>query len=171
MLKLFGVCLIVCGCSGLGWYAVTGYAARLRMLEEAEQALHFLYGEIEYSGCDMIELLDKLALRGGYFGSFWSGMAGCLQNYDGQRFSEHWQQEIKKIPEIRNLKAEDLELLMEVGGNLGNMDRYTQLHTLEIFQGRIRAIIGQAREEYRDKAKVSLVVGVTVGCLLVLLLI
>lgn len=171
MLKLFGVCLIVCGCSGLGWYAVTGYATRLHMLGEAEQALHFLYGEIEYSGCDMIELLDKLAVRGGYFGSFWSGMAECLQKYDGQRFSEHWQQEIRKIPEIRNLKEEDLELLLEVGENLGNMDRYTQLHTLEIFKERLHAIIGQARAEYRDKAKVSMVVGVTAGFLLTLLLI
>ena len=171
MLKLLGVCLIVCGCSGLGWYAVTGYLVRLRMLEEAEQALHFLYGEIEYSGCDMIELLDKLALRGGYFCSFWSGMAGGLKGYDGQCFFKHWQQEIRKIPEIRNLQEEDLELLMEVGENLGNMDRYTQLHTLEIFQERLHVIIGQAREEYHDKAKVSLVVGVTMGCLLALVLI
>ncbi|RKI41136.1 hypothetical protein D7V86_22580 [bacterium D16-51] len=171
MLKLFGACLVVCGCSGLGWYAVMGYATRIHMLGEVEQALYFLYGEIEYSGSDMIELLDKLSLRGGYFGSFWSGMAECLQKCDGQRFSEHWQQEIKKIPEIRNLKEEDLGLFLEVGENLGNMDRYTQLHTLEIFQERLHSITGQARAEYREKAKVSMVVSVTAGCLLALLLI
>lgn len=171
MLKLLGVCLIVCGCSGLGWYAVLRYATRLRMLEEAEQVLHFLYGEIEYSGCDMIELLDKLALRGGYFETFWSGMAQCLKSHDGQRFFQHWRQEMEKLPEITNLKEGDLELLMEIGENLGNTDRYTQLRTLEIFQERLHGVIEQARKEYGEKTKVSMVVGVTVGLFLALLLV
>lgn len=171
MLKLFGVCLIICGCSGLGWYAVFRYATRLRMLGEVEQVLHFLYGEIEYSGCDMIELLDKLALRGGYFADFWSGLSECLKNHDGQRFFQHWRQEIVKVPEIGCLKEGDRELLMEIGENLGNTDRFTQLRTLEIFQERLHNIIEQARLEYREQAKVSMVVGVTIGFFLALLLV
>jgi len=171
MLKLAGVCLVVCGCSGLGWHAVSRFATRLRLLQEAEQALHFLYGEMEYSGCDMIELLGRLAMRGGYFGGFWSGLSARLQRYDGRRFSEHWRGELQKVPEIRCLCEEDMEILFAIGENLGNTDRYTQLHTLEIFIERLHNGIGQARKEYRERAKVSIVTGVTAGAFLALLLV
>lgn len=171
MLRIPGMCLILLGCSGLGWYAAERYAIRIRMLSEFEQALQFLYGEIEYSGCDMIELFDKLAFRGGYFSSFWLNMSCCLRSHDGIRFYEHWCWEITKISGYSNLKEEDVEILLGIGANLGNMDRQTQLHTIQIFQGRLQEIIIAARKEYRGKAKVSCVVGITVGIFLSLLLI
>lgn len=171
MLKITGMCFIILGCSGLGWYTAERYAIRIRMLCEFEQALQFLYGEIEYSGCDMIELFDKLAFRGGYFGEFWLRMSGNLRGHDGMRLEEHWKRTLPQISDYNNFKEEDLEILLGIGANLGNLDRQTQLHTIEIFQKRLQDIILTARMEYKGKAKVSCVVGVTVGIFLSLLLI
>lgn len=170
-MKLCGVVLILLGCSGIGWYAVSRYAMRIRMLGELEQVLQYLYGEIEYSGCDMIELMDKLASRSSYFEGFWENMSSCLQKYDGQGFFYHWQMEIKGVTGIECLKEEDMELLLAIGENMGNTDRQTQLHTLHIFQERLHGILLQARQDYREKAKVSMVAGVTAGLFLALALV
>lgn len=129
-----------------------------------------MYGEIEYSGCDILELLDKLAEHHGYFEVFWRQMASCLGGYRGQGFAYYWRREIKEVDGIESLKHEDMELLLALGENIGNTDRQTQLHTLHIFQERLHGVLLQARQEYRDKAKVSMVVGVTAGLFLALLL-
>lgn len=170
MLKICGILLVLAGCSGLGGYVVLRYAARIRILAEMEQALQFLYGEIEYSGCDIIELLDKLALRSRYFAGLWENMHDSLQEYDGQGFYYHWQRELKGVVGIECLKGEDMELLLAIGENIGNTDRQTQLHTLSIFQERLHGILLQARQEYREKARVSMVVGITAGLFLALVL-
>lgn len=65
----------------------------------------------------------------------------------------------------------NMELLRSIGENLGNMDRQTQLHTLEIFQTRLREILMQARQEYGEKAKVSGIVWITAGLFLALVLV
>ncbi|MDD7404224.1 MAG: stage III sporulation protein AB [Butyribacter sp.] len=171
MLKGVGICLVIAGCSGMGWYMAERHALRIRMLNEFEQALQFLYGEIEYAGCDMVELFDKLAFRGGYFAPFWLQMSGKLRSYDGVRFWEHWCRELPKISGYQNLQEEDLEILLGIGANLGNLDRQTQLHTIQIFQKRLQEVIVTARQEYRGKAKVSCVIGITAGIFLALLLI
>lgn len=171
MLKICGFVLVMAGCSGLGGYMVIRYASRIRILGELEQALQFLYGEIEYSGCDIIELLDKLAVRSSYFTGLWQNMYRCLQEYDGQGFAYHWQKELKAVVGIECLKEEDMELLLAIGGNIGNTDRQTQLHTLHIFQERLREILVRARQDYRERAKVSMVVGITAGFFLALVLV
>lgn len=163
--------MILAGCSGLGCNCVSRYAGRIRMLAELEQALQYLYGEIEYSGCDMIELMEKLAMRQGYFEALWRNMGNSLQGYDGQGFFVHWKRALEAVKETGFLKSEDMELLYSIGANLGNMDRQTQLHTLNIFQRRLSEILMQARREYREKAKVSSIAWITAGLLLSLVLI
>lgn len=171
MLKGVGVFLILMGCSGLGWYTVSRYTTRIHMLSEFEQVLQFLYGEIEYSGSDIIELMDKLALRSGHFRQLFGNMGEDLRKYAGQGFFYYWEKRLKEVEGIGSLKYEEMELLLAVGENIGNTDRQTQLHTLEIFQGRLHERLRQARADYREQAKVSIVVGVTAGLFLALLLI
>lgn len=171
MLKLFGILCIVGGCSGIGWYAVSGYATRIHVLQELEQSLQFLYGEISYSVCDMVELMEKLSVRGGFFEDFWSGLQGLLGQHTGQPFFAYWKSQMPKIKGYQYLTAEDRLLIEKIGGNLGNLDRQTQLETIRLFQKRLEGIIGQASGEYRGKAKVSMVLGVTAGLFLAILLI
>ena len=97
-------------------------------------------------------------------------MSGNLRRHDGIGFLEHWKRELQQTDGYHNLKEEDLELLFGIGANLGNMDRQTQLHTIQIFQERLRGMIDVARKEYKGRAKVSCVVGITIGIFLSLLL-
>ena len=170
MLRIVGALCVVCGCSGMGWYVVSGYATRIRVLQELEQALQFLYGEIAYSACDMVELMERLASRGGCFEEFWMGLREQLLKHAGQPFFSYWQAQMPKIQGVRHLTAEDRALLEKIGSNLGNLDRQTQLDTIRLFQKRLEGIIGQALEEFHGRAKVSVVLGVTAGLFLAILL-
>lgn len=171
MLKFVGVVCVVCGCSGIGWYAVSRYATRIRVLQELEQALQFLYGEISYSACDMVELMGKLSLRGGAFESFWKGIQELLLQHRGQPFLTYWKSQLTQIHGYQHLTGEDRSFIEKIGSNLGNLDRQTQLDTIQLFQKRLERTIGQAVNEFHGKAKISMVLGVTVGLFLAILLI
>ena len=49
MLKITGVLLILTGCTGVGLYTAMRYLIRIHLLEEIEQAMQFIYSEIEYA--------------------------------------------------------------------------------------------------------------------------
>ena len=170
MLRVFGALCGVCGCSGMGWYAVSRYAARIRVLQELEQGLQFLYGEISYSACDMVELMGRLAQRGGAFADFWRGIQKLLLQHRCEPFFSYWKSQMPEIQGYQHLTAEDRLLIEKIGGNLGNLDRQTQLDTLQLFQKRLGVTVGQASEEFHGKAKVSVVLGVTAGMFLAILL-
>lgn len=63
MLKIAGVLLILTGCTGVGLYTAMRYLIRIHLLEEIEQAMQFIYSEIEYAACDMVEIMHMLAAR------------------------------------------------------------------------------------------------------------
>lgn len=158
------------GTGGLGWYGAERYAFRIRLLAELEQALQYLYGEIEYAGSDLVELCENLSVRSSYGKDFWKAMGQDLQRRDGQTLEMIWRKNMKKLSGYSCLTREDVELFTGIGENLGNLDRQTQLHTLSIFQNRLQEIILQARREYHSKAKISGVIGITAGLFLCILL-
>ncbi len=168
--KLIGFIMVFLGSSGISGYIVGGYAVRIRILEELEQALQFLCGEIEYAACDMAELMERLAQRGYYFSDFFTQLREKILLCDGQPLSAYWKQGKRAVRGYESLTAEDLELFEAIGANLGNLDRQTQLHTLSIFSGRLAETIAQARSEYRNKAKVCSVAGITAGLFLAIAL-
>ena len=161
MLKVLGALCVICGCSGMGWHAVSRHATRIRVLQELEQGLQFLYGEITYSACDMAELMERLSGRGGCFRDFWQGIQGMLLQHRGQPFFSYWKSQMPRIQGYRHLTAEDRMLIEKIGSNLGNLDRQTQLDTIRIFQKRLEGILGQALKEFGGNARVSMVLGVT----------
>lgn len=171
MLKLAGVLFVITGCSGVGFYAAMRYLIRIRLLEEIEQAMQFIYSEVEYAACDMIEIMHRLAARGCACQRFWCRMEEALLSCEGRLFYQNWQEHITDMEGYSCLKAEELLLLQELGKNLGNMNREAQLHTIRLFLERLHVIIAQAKGEYREKRKISGIVGITVGIFISVLLV
>lgn len=168
--KVLGSVLVVLGSSGCGWYLAYAARQRIEILQELLQAIFILYGDIEYAAGDMSENMEGIARRTDVFSVFFKKIAGRLHDKKGQSLYNIWKEEMQGIPYRTRLRREDIAFLEELGKNLGNLDRKTQLHTLQMMEGRLEKSILAAREEYADKAKLFRVVGITVGVFTTVLL-
>ena len=139
MLKWIGCILVMTGCVGGGMVMAVGLKRRIRILEELEVLLQRLYGEMEYAGNDMIDILKILQVESIYFSELW------------QRIME------------------EQYILQEVGRALGQTDRKTQLHMLKLHEQRLHKVVNKICSESQTQARVYRVVGVTAGCFLVIL--
>lgn len=170
LVKMIGTILVIAGSGGCGWYLAYETKMRIRILQELQQGLVVLQGEMEYAGDDMEEILEGVSKKSVYFTEFFRSISKRLHRKENRSLFAIWQEEIQRLSCRKKMKEEDLFFLEELGKNLGNLDRQTQLHTLELLSGRLEKQITYAREEYQNKAKVYRVLGVTVGVFATVLL-
>lgn len=151
-----------------------GLKRRIRILEELEVLLQRLYGEMEYAGNDMIDILKILQVESIYFSELWQRIIERLERGDSVRLWEVWREETKRktgLSPICFLGQEEQYILQEVGRALGQTDRKTQLHMLKLHEQRLHKVVNKIRSESQTQARVYRVVGVTAGCFLVILLV
>lgn len=171
MLKTIGVFLVVAGAGGCGWVLARSAGKRIEILQELLQALILLHGDIAYSVGDMSENMERLSCRTEYFSAFFQEISERLSQKRGQSLYHIWREELKQLSCRQLLHREDMEFLKEIGQNLGNLDRQTQLNTLQVMRERLQQNIDAARQEYRSQAKLFRVVGLTVGIFTAVLLV
>lgn len=169
--KVVGCCLAFLGCSSIGICKVMKNAIRIRILQELEQILQYIYGEIEYAAVDMAEIMEGLSGREGYFSHFFQNVRERILAHQGMRLRDYWKEEMGEIQGIETLHHAERELLVQIGENLGNLDRMTQLRILGLFQKRISEMLVKAEQEQEQKAKLSMIIWATGGIFLVILLI
>lgn len=170
VIKLLGAFLVIGGGACCGWYAAYMAKVRIMILQEMQQSLLILYGEIEYAAGDMAENMEKLGYRMEYFSRFFHTISERLNQRMGQSLYQIWEEELQQLSCKAKIKESDMEFLDELGKNLGNLDRQTQLNTLQILSGRLDGQIRSAKEEYEKRAKVYRVIGITVGVFTAVLL-
>ena len=73
-----------------------GLKRRIRILEELEVLLQRLYGEMEYAGNDMIDILKILQVESIYFSELWQRIIERLERGDSVRLWEVWREETKR---------------------------------------------------------------------------
>lgn len=170
IVKITGVLFVLAGGIGGGWHFAARKKQRIDVLQELEQALLLLYGDIDYAAGDMVETLEGLAGKTKYFSSFFHGVSCRLDRKCGQPLWKMWQEEMERSSAKNLLAPGDCELWKELGLHLGALDRQTQLHTLKLLQERLQQRIREADQEYRSQARVCRVLGVTVGVFAIILL-
>ena len=171
MIKFVGVIFILSGSFMCGHYFADRYLMRVYILEEFMQALQYIYSEIEYSVADMSEVFDMLEDRTKYLSEFFKSISDSLKVKDGSVFSEKWKKSCADENNLSFCTDEDRRVICELGGNLGNMDKYSQLHIIEIYQEKILQRVQDARSEYSTQARVCHVLGCTIGAFISVLLI
>ena len=85
MLKWIGCILVMTGCVGGGMVMAVRLKRRIRILEELEVLLQRLYGEMEYAGNDMIDILKILQVESIYFSELWQRIIERLERGDSVR--------------------------------------------------------------------------------------
>lgn len=163
LIKIMGSILILAGSCGCGWYQAFREKKRIQALQELQQLLLLLYGDIEYAAGDLVANLDRLSEKSRYFSDFFCHVRDRLEARSGRTLYQIWRVEVGNSLGRDILKREDLELIDEIGRELGGLDRHTQLKLLQIQGQRIGQRIQDAQREYQGKARICHVLGVTVG--------
>lgn len=169
MLKVLGICLVMAGCIGSACYLSGKKLHRIRLLEEWDKNLQLLYGEVEYAGRDIPELIGNMEQQSHYTRNFWNRLGEGLCCEYPERLQTLWQMELSQ-PEWHVLGEEALSLMEELGKILGQTDRQSQMRALNLYRERLGMIQKQARESYQGQSRIYHVAGITFGCFLVILL-
>lgn len=169
MLKIVGICMVMAGSIGSGWYLSGKVLRRIRLLEEWESLLQLLYGEVDYAGRDLPELIHRMIEQSRESRDFWIGIDRQLNQWNVDRIAVIWQRELQK-KEWQILQEPEQRILEELGEVIGQTDRQTQLHAIQLYQQRLGDVLKRARDSYQGQARVYHVAGITVGSFLVILL-
>lgn len=171
MLKTAGGILAFAGSCGCGIWLAAGRHKRIEILREMEQVFIILYGEIEYAGADIVEILQGLSGKTVLLKSFFERMYKGACQVEDDTLYELWDREVENSEFAEKLDKTDIALWRELGKHLGILDRRSQLQTLRVLQKRLQTQLSGAEAEYKAQAKVYRLTGVTAGIFLVILLI
>lgn len=169
MLKIVGIVLVMAGCVGSGWYLSGKALRRIHLLEEWESILQFLYGEVDYAGRDLPDLICRMIDQSHESRNFWKGICRQLRQGNVGRIATIWQRELQQ-KEWQILQEPERRILEELGEIIGQTDRQTQLHAIQLYQQRLGEVLKHSRDSYQGQARVYHVAGITVGSFLVILL-
>ena len=167
MLKYIGLAVIITITSFAGCYFSSALKTRLINLKK----INFLIDEIiillRYKASTVYEITDCLA-NNERFADFY-----FLRNIyvnSSISFQQNWNNAVKSQPPS-NLKANDLEILADIGKNLGTSDMEGQLSMLSLQRAELENIISAAEMDCEKKSKLYRSLGVLAGAFISVMLI
>lgn len=162
--------MVMAGSLGVGYYQVLKDKMRVSFLEELERNLTFLYGEMQFSGEEIQQLFEKLGKGNGLLSSFWQKINRLLDEQYDVTLGGCMKQALKEVETKNYVKADELQILLGIGENIGSLDLETQLHTLKHYQDQLEEVTILAKKKYREKSKIHMVLGATAGMFLSIVL-
>lgn len=164
MIKLLGLLLVVCTGSMLGLQKAKQFQNQAAWLAALEGFLRSMQTEIRYLAPPLEQLLSQLYAQPAYQSlTFLSGTASYL----GQMpFGQAWSRAVREACSHREAK----QVLLQLGGELGNSDIDGQLAAIGLAEERIHMLLESARQQSREKGKLCTVMGTLLGTLAAILL-
>ena len=132
MLKIMGWSLILVGGLGFGDAAARELGKRVAQLEELQQLLLILQGEIRCVRLTLPAVCELLAkdAKAPFQQFFWK-VSEDLGKRTGQTAGEIWSRNLKEIQKLLFLTKKEQQDLEEFGQLLGQMDMSMQLNTIQ----------------------------------------
>lgn len=163
-MKVIGLLFVILGSSGFGFYMSHCFQERIKQLRQLYQMLLMLEGEIRYQNTLLQEAFFIMSRRLGGWQKYFLENLG--EKYDKQL----WVKEVEKLPSYTAFVEDDIKLLLELGGQLGYLDKEMQMNTLEFYKKRLLDTIDILERQKNEKCKLYRVLGVSCGMLVALLL-
>lgn len=167
--RLLGAILLAAGGLGMGLSAAREISRRLETLESWIHALALMEGELSFSLPDLPRLLEDLSRR--CPGPAGRALATVLAGLDGlgeRSFSQIWNQSLGGT--AGSLGEEDLELLYRLGGLLGYGGGEERRRAAERTRRLLEKRATELRGSRERKGRTYGVLGLSLGCLLAILL-
>ncbi len=171
-MKLIGSILVVVATTLIGEYYANGYKMRIKYLMEMHRLLQMLYSEVEFSRGVLEEALLQMERGvGNGYKQFLRELSKGLSVGNGKSLEEHWKEAVYEYLHIPYLEKEDYEFFLSIGEALGYLDYEMERRTIAMYIERLQKKIDMLEKEVSNKCKLYHTLGVTIGCMVVLVLI
>ena len=160
------------GCGGTGLSVGRTWQKRYEQLAQMHRSLRLLHGEIRYAGTELPEAIEGVAVRQeAPIGDFYHFLSDKMRRMEGKSLRVLWQTGIEKYLKNTCLTKEDKKILLDLGGQLGYLDREMQLSSLEASLAQMEDSMNALKKCLAEKQKLSVTLGLLSGFFLMILLI
>lgn len=171
LLKLTGSVLIILSTSMIGYHYGNKYSNRLKNLIYLEQCLRILETEIVYGAIPLPEALDNVYKKGNKKVSFIFGeIASELFKQKHSNISDAFLMVIPLMKDKLQLRKEDTELFLALGGVLGSSGRLDQEKNFRLILNQISVLQTEARLERDKNERVYKTLGILTGTTILIIL-
>ena len=172
MLKLCLCMLLLFLCGGAGWLKSREFSNRLSHLQDLIAALKTLQSEMTFRK----DSLPRLLLRGkelgrNLAGEFFYSTGLSLKHFGHSRLEEAWRDHVELIYSNSSLKPEDMDILKNLSGELGQTDLASQESMFQRTFFLLEKQEKSAEAKKRVKGRMYRALGLAVGALLVIALV
>lgn len=164
LIKLILSCIIVVFCGVLGHIYANAYVERTKQIGAIISTLQMLETEIAYSATPLPLLLERVAKKSNKeIASLFYKTADKLNQKQGYTFFEAWKSVIYLELGQSVLKEEDIDILLNLGRNLGISDGEDQLKHIRLAMDETKRNYDLAFLEQSKNVKLFKNLGVLLG--------
>lgn len=172
MVKIFGSVLVLAACIGYTNGLMEKQKNHESILQSLVQILGLLMGEIRYERLPMAEAFCRMDKKyNGPAATVMKQIADKLASVSYENLEGVWAEAFRGEQKRLMLTDEELDILLDVGKNLGYLDADAQISHLEGCQKRLQQKVDAAAKEIAEKRKVYRYLGVAAGVLVILVLV
>ena len=172
MLRILGGCMIFSGCMGLGMWYRYQLTGRIKALQELQNILELLAGEIRYGRATLPECCGHAArYLSAPFDRAFARIGDRMAENTGISFGTVFREETEGILAMLPLKAEDRENFLRFTAKTGFSDGQMQLRTIEQSMELLHATEERQARENAERCRMAVGLGAMGGLLLILILV
>ncbi len=172
MVKLIGAACVLTSCVGYAAVLTETQKFHRDVLLSLIRILNLLTGEIRYERLTMAEALGRLTQK-------YQGPVGEVLSMIAKKLKEDVWEDLETVwvfcfqENRRNLMlaGEELEIVLEIGKNLGYLDAEAQAVHLLHCRERLEQRLYEAEDEMAEKQKIYRCLAVAVGVMVILILV
>lgn len=172
MQKLIGVVLIVASSTGMGYLKGVNLSKNLMEMQEIRRIFLMLRSEVAYTKSPFGEAFYRIAERTyGKYKEWLFFLAESLNQRSGHTFFELWQHALERYFSDTHLDKKNLELLKNMGTNMGYLDREMQVGAIDLYLEQLKLNIRKMQEELPEKRRILNCLGVMGGIFVAVVLV
>ena len=130
--------------------------------------LEELKGNVAYNNEEIQEILDNLSCDL-YYGMFFQNIMKKMK--EGQALKDAWTISVEEVLEHTVLTNKELKIIKELGLQLGEHHRETQIRQIEFFQNKLTLLHLELKKEEKEKCKLYTSLGILGGVMVSIILV
>lgn len=171
IIKYIGALLIIISSSAIGFRLSSDLELRIEELSILKKMALMLRGEIKYTSTPLFEAFSIIGNRiKSPYKEFLLETAKELEELNGTSFTSIWEKMKKKHLEKTKLYDKDLDRLINLGENLGYLDKEMQIGTIELYLEQLEQETIEAKNNLVKNSRLYQCLGVASGILITILI-